>query len=116
MSNGLLVVVLIMQVTIVLWLIGITSVFQDMLESSERRARTYSKTQKTVLKAVKAVVDEAEYYDRKLEDYKDSIAADAEQAKMDKLFAMSTIRQARRLQNIEKEEVPDGQSEDGNSE
>jgi len=97
MTEGILVLVVLLQIAIIIWLIGITSVYQTMIDSSEKRARIYSDSQHTVLKAVRAVCNEAEYYDQKLEDYKAAIKADAEQAHRDKLFAMGTIQQARRL-------------------
>jgi hypothetical protein len=89
--------VVVLQIVTVVWLIGITSVYQTMIDNSEKRARIYSDSQHTILKAVRAVCDEAEYYDQKLEDYRASIAEDAKQAKLDKVFAMGTIQQARRL-------------------
>lgn len=97
MTEGILVLVVLLQIAIIIWLIGITSVYQTMIDSLEKRARIYSDSQHTVLKAVKAVCNEAEYYDQKLEDYRASIAEDAKQAKLDKVFAMRTIQQARRL-------------------
>ena len=95
--------VVVLQIVTVGWLIGITSVYQTMIDSSEKRARIYSDSQHTILKAVKAVCDEAEFYDQKLEDYKAAIAEDAKQAKLDKVFAMGTIQQARRLKKEAKQ-------------
>lgn len=103
MTEGILVLVVLLQIAIIIWLIGITSVYQTMIDSSEKRARIYRDSQHTVLKAVKAVCDEAEFYDQKLEDYRASIAEDAKQAKLDKVFAMGTIQQARRLKKEAKQ-------------
>lgn len=97
MNEGFFVIIVMLQIAIVIWLIGVTSVYHQIIDVNRKTTSAIAGSQKTIIRAIRAICDDMELCDRKLGEYKASVEADKEQMIQDKKFAIDTIQQARKV-------------------
>ena len=122
--NGLIILIFVLQVILIVWAIGITILYAQLVRTVKRVVKTDSRSITALLdcntwmtQLIKETVDATDALHNLVLDYTEKMNGELEKNEANKKFALDTIQQARRLYNsIQANIAPEVIEEEENNE
>ena len=122
--NGLIILIFVLQVILIMWAIGITILYAQLVRTVKRVVKTDSRSITALLdcntwmtQLIKETVDATDALHNLVLDYTEKMNGELEKNEANKKFALDTIQEARRLYNsIQANIAPEVIEEEENNE
>ena len=122
--NGLIILIFVLQVILIVWAIGITLLYAQLVRTVKRVVKTDSRSITALLdcntwmtQLIKETVDATDALHNLVLDYTEKMNGELEKNEANKKFALDTIQEARRLYNsIQANIAPEVIEEEENNE
>ena len=122
--NGLIILIFVLQVILIVWAIGITILYAQLVRTVKRVVKTDSRSITALLdcntwmtQLIKETVDATDALHNLVLDYTEKMNGELEKNEANKKFALDTIQEARRLYNsIQANIAPEVIEEEENNE
>ena len=122
--NGLIILIFVLQVILIVWAIGITLLYAQLVRTVKRVVKTDSRSITALLdcntwmtQLIKETVDATDALHNLVLDYTEKMNGELEKNEANKKFALDTIQEARRIYNsINQNIAPEVIEEEENNE
>ena len=122
--NGLIILIFVLQVILIVWAIGITILYAQLVRTVKRVVKTDSRSITALLdcntwmtQLIKETVDATDALHNLVLDYTEKMNGELEKNEANKKFALDTIQEARRIYNsINQNIAPEVIEEEENNE